>query len=196
LCCALLVAGCATETKYKWLSRFFDGVPTPGAAPAPIANPDDEPLVPTTNGVVLVSAQPLVPHTLHPPYHDDNCTECHESKFSQKLKGPMNTVCFSCHDDFLAKAKVKHSPAESGECGSCHEPHESINKKLLLRVGAAMCMECHEAADVAKVEAHKTPERDNCLACHDPHASEYSKLLKAVAVKSQAVKPPGDGEKK
>jgi predicted CXXCH cytochrome family protein len=192
VCCALLAAGCATETRYKWLSRFFDGVPAPGAAPAQATNPDEQ-IVPADSNVVLVAstAPVAIPHTFHPPFHDQTCTECHESKFSQKMKGPMNTVCFACHDDFLEKAKVKHAPAESGECTSCHDPHESPNKKLLLRVGAALCFDCHEADDVAKVAAHKVAaDRDNCIACHDPHASQNQKLLKAAALKAPAPQPP------
>jgi predicted CXXCH cytochrome family protein len=110
------------------------------------------------------------------------------------MKGPMNTVCFACHDDFLEKAKVKHSPAESGECMSCHEPHESPNKKLLLRVGAALCFDCHEQDDLAKVAAHKIPDRDNCISCHDPHASANAKLLKKPLVKA-AANPPAPSEK-
>jgi predicted CXXCH cytochrome family protein len=187
LCGALMVAGCASETKYRWLSRFFDGVPAPGStnAPPPL-DPDYHPLPGNTNAVMAVAAKPLVSPTLHPPFHDGKCTECHESKFSQKMKGPINTVCFSCHDDFLEHAKVKHQPAEGGDCLSCHDPHESPNKKLLTRVGAAMCLECHEAADIEKVAAHKTPNRDNCVTCHDPHGSANSKLLKTAAVKIPA----------
>jgi predicted CXXCH cytochrome family protein len=190
LCCALLLAaGCASDTRYKWLSRFFDGVPRPGTTNAPPADPEYQPLPDQTN-VVVAAARPLVTPTLHPPYHDGKCTECHESKFSQKMKGPINTVCFSCHDDFLEHAKVKHQPAESGDCLSCHNPHESPNKKLLVRVGVAMCLECHESADIAKVEAHKIPDRDNCLVCHDPHGSAHPKLLRTAAAKIPAGKPP------
>lgn len=174
----VLLVGCATETKNKWLSRFFDGVPAAGATNAPAANPEDQVAVATTNGVVAVVAKPVIAPTLHPPFHDGNCTECHESKFSQKMKGPMNTVCFSCHDDFLAKAKIKHQPVDTGDCKSCHDPHESPNKKLLLRTGKAMCLECHDDPLANGKIKHQAVESGDCLDCHSPHASNVKGLLK------------------
>lgn len=175
----LLLVGCTTETKHKWLSRFFDGVPACSATNAPSAAVEEG--VSVTNATVSVAAQPaqpLIPHSLHPPYHDGNCTECHESKFSQKMKGPMNTVCFSCHDDFLAKAKIKHQPADTGDCRSCHDPHESLNKKLLLRTGKAMCLECHDDPLAQGKVRHQAVESGDCLDCHNPHASDVKGLLK------------------
>ena len=34
ICVLVLLAGCHTETKQKWLNFFFDGVPQPGATNA------------------------------------------------------------------------------------------------------------------------------------------------------------------
>jgi len=179
VCGLLLFVGCSTESKHKWLSRFFDGVPAPETAHAPSVTPGDETLPANTNATAIVSvAKPLIQHTFHPPYHDGNCTECHESKFSEKMKGPMNSVCFSCHDDFLAKVKFRHQPAEAGDCASCHDPHESPNKKLLLRTGKAMCLECHDDPLATGKIKHQAVESGDCLDCHSPHASNVKGLLK------------------
>jgi predicted CXXCH cytochrome family protein len=184
----LLLSGCATETKHRWLTFFFDGVPTPGATNSLPARLEEE-VIATNTATVVAAAAPARPTaTLHPPYHDASCTECHESKFSQKMKAPMNTVCFSCHDDFLAKAKVRHQPAESGDCASCHNPHESPFPKLLVKPVAQLCFDCHDQPDVARVDAHKKSDTSNCLACHDPHAAANEKLLKAVAAKPSGAK--------
>jgi len=179
VCALLLFVGCSTESKHKWLSRFFDGVPAPGATNAPAAVSEDETRPASTNAAAIaIAVKPLVPHTLHPPYHDGNCTECHESKFSQKMKGPMNSVCFACHDDFLGKTKFKHQPAETGDCASCHDPHESPNKKLLVRTGKAMCLECHDDPLAKGKIKHQALESGDCLDCHSPHASNVKGLLK------------------
>ncbi|MCX6996593.1 MAG: cytochrome c3 family protein [Kiritimatiellaeota bacterium] len=129
----LLGAGCATMTKHDWLCFFFffDGVPgAPGSTqpPAPGAGADDAPVVLRSQPAPTPAPLPVYRHA---PYADDECTACHESKFSQRIKQKPKDLCFTCHDDFLAKAKVKHAPAEGGECLACHNPHQSENKHLL-----------------------------------------------------------------
>ena len=176
----LLGAGCVTMTKHDWLCFFFDGVPgapgTPSAQkPAPEVDSEGYP-------VVLRPVQPpgRAPKIYqHAPYADNTCTDCHESKFSQRLKKKSKELCFTCHDDFLAKAKVKHAPAEAGECLSCHNPHQSEQKALLTRKGKALCLECHEDASTGKVK-HAPVADGECLACHAPHQSEQKFLLREL----------------
>jgi predicted CXXCH cytochrome family protein len=175
----LIFVGCSSATKHQWMSRFFDGVPPPGGATNTVAVATED--APGTDTVSLVLPDPAEPvhvaASVHPPFADRSCAECHESKFSQKMKGPMNSVCFSCHDDFLEKMKVKHQPAEAGDCSSCHNPHESPNKKLLVRVGKAMCIECHDDP-VAQGKVKHQPVESDCMECHSPHASNIKGLLK------------------
>ena len=170
-------AGCASMTKRDWLSLFFDGVPPPpGSAPAsPQAQRVDDEGYPVFLRPTLPPPPAPVMHR-HAPYADNTCTACHESKFSQGMKKKPKELCFSCHDNFLATAKVKHAPAEGGECLACHNPHQSEQKHLLLRKGKALCGECHD--DVAKGKVKHAPaEAGECLACHGPHASEQKFLL-------------------
>ena len=146
--CLALLAGCATETKQKWLTLFFDGVPKPGAATnAPVQTVGVQP-APATNAPAKAPAPPPPPQlVIHPPYAKRDCTACHESQYSQKMKGKPGEVCFTCHQETqknFAAAKVKHQPVENGECVSCHAPHNSANKKLLVKTGEKLCYECHE----------------------------------------------------
>lgn len=178
VCGAFVLVGCSTATRHKWLTMFFDGVPTPGATnEVAIAITDEQfpgPLVIPESGM----AEPEIRMFVHTPYLDRQCGECHEGKFSQRMKGPLTQVCFECHDDFLETAKVKHQPAEAGDCTSCHHPHESPNPKLLLfATQQAMCFECHDDfLETAKVK-HQPVEAGDCAACHNPHASPFKGLL-------------------
>jgi len=174
-----LGAGCASMTKHDWLNLFFDGVPGgSSAAPAgkPIQGVDND-----GYPVVLRATAPTPPESrkinLHPPFGDNDCTACHESKFSQQIKQKPPGLCFSCHDDFLAKAKVKHSPAEEGECLSCHNPHQSEEKFLLLRKGKALCAECHDDMTPGKFK-HAPADEGECIACHNPHQSDQKALIR------------------
>src|SRR6476620_7790484 len=118
VCGLVILLGCATEKKQKWLNFFFDGVPAPGQGTNGTTVVYDENGQPLDKTVVVHTnaAFPKVKFVAHPPYEDKKCNECHESRFSVKLKGTQRQVCFTCHDDFLEKAKVKHQPAETSEC--------------------------------------------------------------------------------
>jgi predicted CXXCH cytochrome family protein len=105
-----LLSGCSTENKHKWLTRFFDGVPPLGGATnAPAPTLATQPA--TTNEVAATQPQPQTQQAkifLHQPYAKRQCTECHESQYSQKMKGKAGEACFACHENFLKTAKVKH----------------------------------------------------------------------------------------
>ena len=80
----------------------------------------------------------------------------------------------------IAKAKVKHQPAENGECLSCHSPHQSENKKLLSKAVGKLCFECHEDLQQQLAKAkfkHQPVDEGDCASCHAPHATENPKLL-------------------
>jgi predicted CXXCH cytochrome family protein len=175
------LAGCSTQTKHRWLTFFFDGVPPIGAEtnPPPAAIAYDEEGRPV--GVFLPSTNaapaPAPPFTRHPPYEDRQCTECHESKFSVRLKDTQLKVCFACHDDFLAALKVKHQPAENGECTACHDSHGSPLPKMLTKAVPALCSECHDDVLAKGAVKHQPVENGECASCHLPHAGPNKALL-------------------
>src|SRR5690242_8148925 len=115
LACSLAVlAGCSTETKQKWLTTFFDGVPPLGSTNAPATRiaPQTQ-SVNATNVVSKINPSSPLPRPaldIHPPYAQRDCTACHESEFSQKMRGKPGEVCFSCHKNFVTPMKVKHQP--------------------------------------------------------------------------------------
>jgi predicted CXXCH cytochrome family protein len=180
LAAALVVVGCSSpQQKQKWLTFFFDGVPTAGATtnqPVVQLDEDGRPLVfvqaPQTN--LAAFAAPAF--TKHPPYDEKKCSECHVSKFSVEMKGSQKQVCFGCHKDFLTTAKVKHQPAENSECTACHEPHGGPLPKMVTKAGKALCLECHDDP-LANLKVLHTPVSEGCHECHTPHASEHAKLL-------------------
>jgi len=179
VCIGAAVIGCSTEKKQKWLTFFFDGVPTGTATYAPRVDYDENGK-PLDKVVVVQTNQAAAPKprfVAHPPYEDKSCTECHESRFSVKMKGPQTKVCFECHEDFLSKLKVKHQPAENGECSSCHDPHGNSNPKMLLQMGQNLCAQCHDSFPKTAKSIHQPVENGECLSCHNPHASSSKGLL-------------------
>jgi predicted CXXCH cytochrome family protein len=179
----VVMVGCTTEGKRRWLTVFFDGVPDPNAPKAtnqvsPQFDEDGRPLA----GAVFVkntnfAAVKAPKFTFHPPYEEKKCTECHVSKFSVKMKGPQKKVCFECHDDFLEKIKFKHQPADNGECHTCHDPHGSPLPKMVKFTGKKACFECHDDfLENAKVK-HTPADSGDCLSCHAPHGSTNKFML-------------------
>ena len=146
-CVLAVTVSCDTpRSRREWLALFFDGVPMP-AEPGK-TGPAKEPAKPGAGEAVAASEVPVVkavPRTgIHPPYVDNNCSGCHAQDMSQGLKGKVIDVCFSCHSNFVSQAKVKHSPAEEGQCLECHAPHESPYRYLLVKRGMALCLQCHD----------------------------------------------------
>ena len=140
----LLTAGCASDARHQWLTFFFDGVPAPGGETNVVvtAAPSEPP--------AALAAKPVAPapppdtSSVHPPFQEQKCAECHQSSSGMGLRLQLPQLCFTCHKDFMADNKVKHQPVDNGECLSCHDPHKSENKKLLLQKGNALCLTCHD----------------------------------------------------
>ena len=192
LMAAVLITGCSSSSpsKQKWLSFFFDGVPESDsgktnlvakAGPAvPSSDPEaKEPIAPAAGSTNKVATGPAL--VLHQPYAEEQCSECHDMRSGMRLKAKPKDLCFTCHDDFLEKAVVKHSPVENGECLSCHDPHQAPNKKLLTKAGKALCFDCHD--DPAEKSKFVHSGLEDCYACHTPHAGPEEKLLVKNAAK-------------
>ncbi|HYG34007.1 MAG TPA: cytochrome c3 family protein, partial [Clostridia bacterium] len=98
----VVLVGCSTQSKQKWLTFFFDGVPVPGSAatngPPVQYDENGQPLLKTEHQQPSLPAAVKVQFTAHPPYDDQKCSECHLSKFSVMMKGTQQQVCFACHD--------------------------------------------------------------------------------------------------
>ena len=166
------MAGCSETSRYKILNTFFDGVPGP-------CQKKPEPEKKENVKKEISSQSSPVPKStayFHPPFVENQCDNCHESKFSQKLVMQGKKLCFTCHDDFTKDKKTIHCPAGEGECIECHDPHQSPNKYYLKKAIPELCFDCHDEKDLKTNPAHE--ERGICTECHNPHASNEKKLLK------------------
>jgi predicted CXXCH cytochrome family protein len=185
LCALALQAGCSQPSRQRVLDLLFDSPPgreTPPAAEAP-AGIVSQPAQTPTSGIDSTGV-------LHRPYAEGQCAECHESTYSQKLRGKGADLCIRCHKDRLAAHTFRHAPAEAGYCVGCHSPHEAGEKFLLLRAGQALCLDCHELADAATAK-HPTVGGATCQTCHDPHGADNRLFLNARGL--EALRPSQEG---
>lgn len=119
------------------------------------------------------------------------CLTCHgphASKGKGLLRGGAAVVCGSCHADTIRtsqRAKDKHPPVVSGECGACHDPHSAGGALLLVnddRIG--LCAKCHDWTGHSshpigekRVDPRNKNLRVTCQSCHRVHGSEFAKLM-------------------
>ncbi len=168
----MLLAACTTARRQALLTFFFDGVPPPAGTASPGA-----PAAPTNGAARVRPPVVIAPGFVHEPYLERDCRSCHASERTRKVKGPLQDVCFGCHDNFLADRAVRHDPAAEGQCGACHEPHRSEFSNLLVRASAQLCLDCHDAY-TGPGPVHEPARVGNCTACHDPHATALPHLLR------------------
>jgi predicted CXXCH cytochrome family protein len=167
-----LTVGCLTpEQRHRVLTILFDGVP-------PLGGPE----------VVLEAALPpeeldAVPRpeafrSIHGPYSQKECSECHRSRFSNSLVAEGAELCWRCHEEEEYAGDVVHGPMEAGLCEGCHHPHRSANPLLLLKAGSEICAECHDERTFQLSEYHPPEYDSDCLSCHNPHAAGREYMLR------------------
>ncbi|RII27624.1 MAG: cytochrome C [Geobacter sp.] len=117
--------------------------------------------------------------------NDVTCTDCHKIHQSKKakhsLKLPQPDLCYSCHQEYRAKAEFpSHHPIREGKmtCTSCHQPHGTGQKSLKTEERANdLCLTCHSRYQGPFVFEH-APVQEDCTICHDAHGSVANNLLK------------------
>ena len=112
---------------------------------------------------------------------DLSCTDCHsmhaEETFKANLKKEDPELCFSCHQEMMAKTNFpSHHPIKEGKmsCGDCHNPHGELNTHERTN---DLCLSCHTRYQGPFVFGH-APVEDDCTICHDPHGSVANNMLK------------------
>ncbi len=169
----LIFNGCHPVSRQRLLKIFFDGVPDSGAEQEGRLGKTATNSASVDESKLKASSKIAAPEgSRHFPFAEKECDACHMSGFSNKLKAEGKELCFSCHDDFLEGAEVKHFPAEEGMCLDCHNQHQSKYKFLLKRKGQALCLECHDKEDIVSISPHDEIGEENCTSCHDPHKGE------------------------
>jgi len=188
----LLASGCDKHTKYKVLTFFFTGVPSPY---------DEDSVIGAVEGRTEAYVEKKKVRTVdiytHGPYAAKKCFFCHKSTESRASFGigdgtakkritlgyiaPPKELCIGCHTqkspDFIASKNLwLHGPVASGICLVCHDPHKS-KYRFLLRVGPVeTCTRCHPKESLINKAEHEGPE--DCTSCHNPHFGEDRMLLK------------------
>lgn len=163
---------CVTKSNYETLSFFFDGVNNPDST-----SRNDSLIIikktDTTSNTIVKSNS-----SIHPPYADRSCDNCHGKQNNFALIDNMPNLCYTCHDDFSKSNSNLHGPVSSGHCNECHNPHNSNYPKLLLKNSQDLCYKCHEKDDVKNNFVHEDIEKENCWNCHDPHGSNTKYFIK------------------
>ena len=165
--------GCSETTRYRVLSFFFDGVPSPEerAADEARADADADRKTPEDKREEL----PIV--TSHAPYRDRECSKCHaDASMQADIFDPA--LCEKCHKQHFAVEATDwvHGPVAAGECGFCHEPHESQYPSLLKTSQSDLCLQCHSAETLTRTY-HSDAKEQACSTCHDPHFAGNRLLL-------------------
>lgn len=118
--------------------------------------------------------------------NDVACTDCHKihqdkTVAPHSLKMAQPELCYSCHQEYRAKANFpSHHPIREGKmtCTSCHEAHGSGQKNLKTeeRVND-LCLNCHSRYQGPFVFEH-VPVQEDCTICHDAHGTVANNLLR------------------
>jgi predicted CXXCH cytochrome family protein len=177
LAAMLALAGCTTQGRHNLFLFFFDQEEQPEQPAVTTAQP--------TNVVaVVVPRSGLVPvagGSTHVPFVKKECSKCHTSQTSQKLKQEMPELCFgTCHKNFLKDREQDevHKPVFQGKCMKCHLPHQGPVTNLLKSAGLELCYTCHDDwTEGGKTVVHKPVVQGKCLSCHTSHVSEFKPLL-------------------
>jgi predicted CXXCH cytochrome family protein len=176
-----LVAACSTESRYRVLCLFIDGVPPLPAVtagePKPGAPTDQPPARQWSSSV-------------HKPYAEFQCAKCHNVTVTGGgvphgqdfvIMRPEEGLCASCHKTMPGKPQFAHAPVLHSACLWCHLPHESAYPALLRGPPAEVCFRCHWEAELSTGAHHPRPlaaSERSCIDCHTAHGGEQRFFLK------------------
>ena len=171
-----LLASCSPRISNNMLTFFFDGVPPydsiKSSGGLSRINENDSSKIFRSGSIVENSG-----YTVHYPYKEKECSNCHDENNKSDLIMTMPALCYTCHDDFSKTYKYIHGPVSAGYCTACHNPHMSKEKKLLIRTGQQLCLFCHDLKAVMKNDEHKDIAGTECTLCHNPHGGENRFIL-------------------
>ena len=176
------LAGCDPITRHKVLTTVFDGVPT---LPPPeqicteyadkkLADLRDE----LSGKKAAGSGADAGEESVHRPYGEKKCNDCHDKSKDSGLVRPPNEICLMCHKGFF-KGPYLHGPAAVGDCLACHVPHNSPDGPLLKTSAKLICVTCHREPRAALSLHDKVADRKlACIDCHNPHYGSTPFFLK------------------
>ena len=111
----------------------------------------------------------------------EGCSDCHRVHSQKKslLAKPQPQLCFGCHADKMAQARMpSHHPVLEGmiSCVDCHSPHSGEIKHTLGDNGRELCLSCHSSLQGPFIFEHD-PVNEDCNICHEPHGTVADKML-------------------
>jgi predicted CXXCH cytochrome family protein len=169
---------CTQTDRYRTLTFFFEGVPDPNAPSREVLAGGEEGLE-VQDPLSAARKRSGPEKTLHRPFEERSCGECHNMYQGGKVKTPAGGLCLSCHEDFLDERLFVHGPVAVNACLRCHFPHESTLPYLLKGDVEFLCLACHAESDLAGSEYHEDlgESVDGCIRCHDPHGGDNNLFL-------------------
>lgn len=176
----LIVAGCSLDARNRFKHWFFE-IPDETTGTTMDHTAGD-----ASQRSEILAFRPTerssIPHrftSMHPPFLQRSCQECHDSSNRMVVADKMLVSCKRCHSGYFREGPG-HFPATEGQCTECHDMHRSRQPALLNQPVYELCIECHDEAEDLSEPAHQVAYVERCTECHDPHFGE-SPLLKANA---------------
>lgn len=166
-----MLYGCSSQSRYRVMSFFLDGVPDPNATTQ------------TAFGSLIRRGNQGQIIYIHKPLMDGECNQCHKRETSAlvtKATVPAE-ICRECHAAVDKAYAVVHGPVAVNECTQCHSPHRSTVPHLLRIGGRDLCLQCHVPFDLSTRVPQHQDATINCMDCHDAHGGATHALLKPVA---------------
>ena len=175
----LFIISCSPRKSYEIKSFLFDGVPNPEVQNQPVDSVSTNLLELETelDSTTVMAKVELLKGSVHKPYSERKCNDCHSSKSMGKLKIEISNLCTSCHTD-IKRYTYEHGPVESNYCTSCHDPHKSDNKHLLKFENENLCSHCHSVEKLKNYTIHSEIDDNNCTSCHNAHGGMNEYFLK------------------
>jgi predicted CXXCH cytochrome family protein len=168
----IILCGCDSVTLHKVTSTIFEGVPSLPPAEQYCKAYHQKALAEEREAAIKGdAAQALVTGSIHPPFAEKQCDNCHDKTTDSGFVVPKKEqLCAVCHTDFI-KGAYAHGPAAVGACLECHVPHDSPNPKLLKAPREKICGICHREQRQARRMHEKVGAKGIvCVECHNPHA--------------------------
>jgi len=174
----MLAPACSQASKYRVLSFFFDGVPSPEEEAARAAAAERK-RVEADDADLPGAQQPAgSQHFAHAPYRENRCGACHNIQTGTLFRSDREGLCSSCHADLTAEARYVHGPVAVRDCLFCHHYHTSVLPNLLLQESPSLCLRCHDPADLIEGSHHADVAETSCTECHDPHGGDDTLFLR------------------